>query len=173
MKWVALLRAVNLGGHNKVPMAELRTLLAGNGYEDVRTYIASGNVLLESHAERADVATGLERLIARAFGVTTVAILRTPKELAATIAAHPFGKDTSQSYVAFLAGTPEQSTAARFRKEHGDPARTVLKRADVHLRLVDGVQGAHLSGARLESLLGVRATLRSWRTVAALAERAR
>jgi uncharacterized protein (DUF1697 family) len=53
MKWVALLRAVNLGARNKVPMAELRKRLEAAGYEDVRTYIASGNVILDGPRSRA------------------------------------------------------------------------------------------------------------------------
>lgn len=171
MKRIVFLRAVNLGARNKVPMAQLRGLLEDAGYEDVRTHLASGNVLLDAPGGAAALAREIERLIADTFGVTTTAIIRTPKELAATIAAHPFGKDTSETYVAFLARTPEKSAASRFRKEHGDPARTVLKGSDVYLRLGRGVHGAHLSIARLESLLGVPATLRNWRTVAALVER--
>jgi uncharacterized protein (DUF1697 family) len=170
MRWVVLLRAVNLGARNKVPMAELRQLLEEAGHGDVRTYLASGNVLLDGPRSRTVLAAELEQLVADAFGVTTVAILRTPKELAATLAAHPFGEDTSESYVAFLAATPQGSAAARFRSEHGDAARTVLHGADVHLRLGRGVHGAHLSVAKLESLLGEPATLRNWRTVTALAE---
>jgi len=171
VKWIVLLRAVNLGARNKVPMAELRQLLEEAGYEDVRTHLASGNVLLDGPRRRARVATEIERLIADAFGVTTTAILRSPKELAATIAAHPFGKDTSQSYVAFLAARPKQADAATFETDHGDPSRTVLSGADVHLKLGHGVHGAHLSVARLERLLSEPATLRNWRTVVALAER--
>jgi len=170
MKWAVLLRAVNLGARNKVPMAELRKLLEEAGHEDVRTYLASGNVLLDDGADRATVARDLEKLVADAFGVTTIAIVRSSKELTATIAAHPFGRDTSHSHVAFLAATPKRSLAASFRKDEGDPARTVLRRADVYLKLGRGVHGAHLSVAQLEKLLGEPATLRNWRTVTALAD---
>jgi uncharacterized protein (DUF1697 family) len=170
MKWVVLLRAVNLGARNKVPMAELRRLVEETGFEDVRTYLASGNVLLDGPRGRAAVAGQLEQLVAANFGVETTAIMRTPKELETTVAAHPFGKDTSESYVAFLAARPEKAVAVGFRKEHGDPDRTVLHDADVYLKLRRGVHGAHLSVARLESLLGIPATLRNWRTVVALAE---
>ena len=81
MRWVALLRAVNLGARNKVPMAELRRLLTDAGYGDVRTYIASGNVLLDGPRGRSTVAGELERLIADEFKVNTTAVMRTPKEL--------------------------------------------------------------------------------------------
>jgi uncharacterized protein (DUF1697 family) len=170
MRWVALLRAVNLGARNKVPMAELRERLAAAGYDGVRTYIASGNVVLDGPRGKATVASALEQLIADSFGVTTKAILRTPRELAATLEAHPFGADTSETYVVFLAEQPPKAAAARLEEEAGRGERAVLRGADVYLRLPQGVHSAGLSAARVESLLGVDATMRNWRTVAALVE---
>ncbi|HJU36564.1 MAG TPA: DUF1697 domain-containing protein [Gaiellaceae bacterium] len=162
MRWVALLRAVNLGPDNKVPMEELRALLDARGYGEVRTYIASGNVLLDGPSRRAELGAALERLVADSFGVTTTVILRKPRELAAIVAAHPFGGDTSETHVAFLAARPTKAAAARL--EAVDPG------ADLYLRLPRGVHGSRLSIGRIESLLGVRATLRNWRTAARLAE---
>jgi uncharacterized protein (DUF1697 family) len=170
MRWVALLRAVNLGARNKVPMAELRGRLEAAGYGDVRTYIASGNVLLDAPPGAAKLAAALERLVADAFGVTTTAILRKPRELAATLDAHPFGRDTSESYVAFLAKQPSKAAVTRLEDARGADERVVVAGADVYLRLPQGVHSSGLSVARVESLLGVQATLRNWRTVAALVE---
>lgn len=170
MRWVALLRAVNLGARNKVPMAQLRALLEEAGYGDVRTYIASGNVLLEGPASRAALGTALERLVEDAFGVATTAILRRPAELAATLEAHPFGAKTSETHVAFLAARPPRAAAARLEDASDSADRAILAGAEVYLRLPRGVHSSGLSVARVESLLGVPATLRNWRTVAALAE---
>lgn len=170
MRWVALLRAVNLGARNKVPMAELRNLLESAGYEGVRTYIASGNVLLETRDGAAEVATALEHLVADSFGVTTTAILRKPRDLAKTVEAHPFGKDTSETYVAFLAARPADAAAVRLEEAARDADQAVVAGSDLYLRLPRGVQGSRLSAARIESLLGVPATMRNWRTVVALAE---
>lgn len=170
MRWVALLRAVNLGARNKVPMAELRTLLADAGYGDVRTYIASGNVLLDGPRGRSTVAGELERLIADAFQLETTAVMRTPKELAAVVAGHPFGADTSQSHVVFLAAEPKSSTAEQLAAADHSPDQALLAGAHVYLRYPAGVQGSRLSAARLERLLGVPGTHRNWRTVAKLAE---
>jgi uncharacterized protein (DUF1697 family) len=170
VRWVALLRAVNLGARNKVPMAELRTLLGEAGYENVRTFIASGNILLDAPPGVAKLAAGLEQLVADSFGVTTTAILRKPRQLGATVEAHPFGADTSRTYVAFLAARPSKAAAARLAAVAGGADRSVLSGADVYLRLSHGVQGTRLSIARVESLLDVRATVRNRRTVVALAE---
>lgn len=170
MRWVALLRAVNLGARNKVPMAELRKLLEEAGYDGVRTYIASGNVLLDGPNRRNAIAAELERLIADAFGVATTAILRTHNELAAVVAEHPFGSDTSKSHVVFLAGKPKREGAERLAEIDPSPDRVALAGADVYLQYRAGVQRARLSAARLERLLGLPATHRNWRTVVALAE---
>ena len=170
MKWVALLRAVNLGARTKVPMAQLRERLESAGYEDVRTYIASGNVLLDGPARRAELGKALERLVADAFGVATTAILRKPRELAATLDAHPFGSDTSETYVAFLATRPSKSAVAQLEEAQGAAERAVVAGTDLYLRLPQGVHSSGLSVARIEKLLGVQATLRNWRTVVALVE---
>lgn len=170
MRWVALLRAVNLGGANKVPMAELRELLSGAGFGDVRTYIASGNVLLDGPRKRSIVAGELEHLIADAFQVKTTAVMRTPKELAGVVTRHPFGTDMSRSHVVFLEGKPGTGAVRRLAAIDHSPDRAHLDGADVYLQYPAGVHGSRLSAARLERLLGVSGTHRNWRTVAALAE---
>jgi len=170
MRWVALLRAVNLGARNKVPMAELRALLSDAGYGDVRTYIASGNVLLDGPRKRSTVADELERVIEEAFGVNTTAVMRTPKELATVVAGHPFGKDMSQSHVVFLASKPTAKAAKELSATDHSPDQVLLVGSDVYLQYPAGVQGSRLSASRLERLLGVPGTHRNWRTVAALAE---
>jgi uncharacterized protein (DUF1697 family) len=170
MRWVVLLRAVNLGSRNKVPMAKLRSVLEEEGYGDVRTYIASGNVLLDGPQSGAAVARELERIVADEFGVDTTAIVRKPAELAALVSDHPFGRDTSRSHVVFLAKRPSAKAAERLADEDHSPDRGALAGKNVYVQYGAGVQNAHLSAARLERLLGVAATHRNWRTVAALAE---
>jgi uncharacterized protein (DUF1697 family) len=150
-------------------MAQLRTLLEAEGYGSVRTYIASGNVLLDGPAGRAALRADLERLVADAFGVSTRAILRKPRELAAIVAAHPFGEDVSETHVAFLAARPTKAAVVRLEAVDPGHDRAVVEGAEVYLRLPRGVHGSRLSIARLESLLGVPATLRNWRTVVTLA----
>jgi len=170
MRWIVLLRAVNLGARNKVPMAELRKLLEDAGYGDVRTYIASGNVLLDGPKSGATVAGNVERIVGDAFGVTTTAIVRRPDELAAVVAGHPFGRDVSRSHVVFLAKRPGPKAADALAAADHTPDRAELAGKHVYVQYPAGVQGARLSAARLEKLLDVAGTHRNWRTVAALAE---
>src|SRR5712691_9867075 len=79
--WVALLRGVNVGGKNTIPMSELKSSLSSLGLEDVVTYIQSGNVVFRSSAGHTRVAGDIEQRIAEAFGVSVTVLLRTPAEL--------------------------------------------------------------------------------------------
>ena len=165
--WIALLRAVNLGSRNKVPMAELRVVLEEKGYESVRTYIQSGNVLFEHDGpDRAR----LEAAVAQAFGVQSTIVLRSARQIRSLARRHPFGADTSSSHVAFLAEKPKASALRALCEFDSGTDRYELVGPDVALQYPSGVQGAQLTAARLEKLLGVPATGRNWRTVAKLAE---
>ncbi|MBA2616419.1 MAG: DUF1697 domain-containing protein [Actinobacteria bacterium] len=169
--WVALLRGVNLGSRNRVPMAELRVILEEAGYGDVATYIQSGNVLFTRRAsDRAALARKLEHTIEDAFGVSAAVVLRTAAEIRKVARSHPFGTDTSKTHVAFLAKKPPAASVRSLKSE--DPAQDQVQvtGSDVFLHYPDGVQGARLTGALLERQLGMPATIRNWRTVTRLAE---
>lgn len=170
--WVALLRAVNLGARNKVPMAELRRVLEEQGCTDVRTYIQSGNAVFTSATDRKILARRLEEEIEDAFGIATPVVLRTARELERIVSSHPFGADTSLTHVAFLVARPTSAKVRELRALDASPDRVAVVRDDVYLRLAVGVQGARLTVAQLERRLGVPATMRNWRTVARLAEMA-
>jgi uncharacterized protein (DUF1697 family) len=157
--WVALLRAVNLGSRNKVPMAELRRLLEDEGYGDVRTVIASGNVVFDRAKPSA---RSLEKLIADAFGVDTTVLLRSAAQIRKLAAAKPFA---SNAYVAFLAKRP---TAAVLRSLDGLDEHELVG-SDLVLHFPKGYSAAQLTGAVLEKHLGTQATVRNWRTVEKLA----
>lgn len=171
-RWVALLRAVNLGARNKVPMAELRRVLEEQGCESVRTYIQSGNAVFASALGRDALARQLEQGIEDAFGVATPVMLRSPREIARVVGAHPFGPGTSRTQVAFLARKPGPAKARGLEALDIEPDRVEVVGSDVYLHLPNGVGGARLSGAHLQRALGVPATVRNWRTVARLAEMA-
>jgi uncharacterized protein (DUF1697 family) len=167
--WVALLRGINVGGKNKVPMAELRQLFEATGCGSVSSYIQSGNVLFTNgSSDRVAVARQLEQAVEETFGVSNPIVLRTFAELVRVARGHPFGADTSQTYVAFLAREPEDAQA--LESLDVAPDRFELVGSDVYLHYPNGVTGARLGGAVLERRLGVAATIRNWRTVTRLAE---
>lgn len=101
--FIALLRAVNVGGTGKLPMSVLKTLCEDAGLTRVRTYIASGNVLFDSHLSREQVKSALESRLETYAGKSVGVVLRTPAELAATLQAHPFpGAAPNRTVVIFF-----------------------------------------------------------------------
>ena len=103
--WAALLRGINVGGRNRILMADLRARFEDDGYRDVRTYIQSGNVIFGSdEPERETLRTAIERMLADAFDYDATIELRDRRELDAVIDAAPktFGADDLHSDVLFL-----------------------------------------------------------------------
>ena len=151
-------------------MAELRTVFEDCGAQSVRSYIQSGNVLFEQ--PKPDAAK-LERAIADAFGVESTVVLRSFADIRRLADSHPFGRDTSSSFVAFLAKKPTKARLKALAELDVGRDRFELLRNDVALRFPGGYQSATLTGAVLERALGVPATVRNWRTVTKLAELSR
>ena len=169
--WIALLRAINLGARNKVPMAELRTAFEGAGCTDVQTYIQSGNVVFRARSTSATaLQRRLERAVAEQCGVKSTVVLRTWPELQRVVASHPFGSDTSKSAVTFLADKPPAAAVRRLRELDVAPDEVKVAGRDVYIHYPRGIQGSRLTGALLERTLGVEGTNRNWRTVARLAD---
>jgi uncharacterized protein (DUF1697 family) len=171
--WVALLRGVNLGARNKVPMAGLRDLMADIGAEDVQTYVQSGNVVFRSALARAELVRRIEAEIGARFGVDADVLLCTKAELKRVVAGNPFTEDESEPtrlHVTFLAQPPERGRMADLEGEEFEPDRFHVTRAAVYLHTPKGYGRTKLSNTYFERKLGVRATTRNWRTVTTLAE---
>jgi uncharacterized protein (DUF1697 family) len=169
--WVALLRGINVGGKNKVPMAELRRLFEQNGCHSVTSHIQSGNVLFTNESsDRVALARRLEQAVEETFGVSNPIVLRAFAELGRVAGSHPFGTDTSQTYVAFLEKKPRPENVRKLASLDIAPDRYKVVGSDAYVHYPNGVTGARLGGAMLERTLGVAATLRNWRTVTRLAE---
>ena len=169
--WVALLRAVNLGARNKVAMARLRELLEESGYESVATYIQSGNVVFVRGrvSDRKQLTKELEGAIKQEFGVASAVVLRTFAEVRKLTQSHPFGRDTSQTHVAFLAAKPTAKAVRALEELDIGADRFEIRGSDVFMHYPNGVQGSRLF-SRLEKTLEVPGTVRTWKTVARLAE---
>jgi uncharacterized protein (DUF1697 family) len=172
--WVALLRAVNLGSVNKVPMARLREVLEELGCESVATYIQSGNVVFVRGraSDRKRLTKELEQAIKAGFGVTSAVVLRTFAEIEKIANSHPFGRDTSQTHVAFLAAEPTAKAVRALEELDIGSDRFEIHGSDVFMHYPNGVQGSRLF-SRLEKTLEVRGTVRTWKTVSKLAEMAK
>ncbi len=105
--YVALLRAVNVGGTGKLPMSELRAMCADAGFTDATTYIASGNVVFSTSKSAGSVKKELEKRLLKYAGKPVAVIVRTAKEMAAVLAANPFPTaNPKHTYAIFLDKPP-------------------------------------------------------------------
>jgi uncharacterized protein (DUF1697 family) len=173
-RYVALLRSVNVAGHGRLSMTELKESFIALGHPEVSTYIQTGNVLFRSRAKNAAaLASGIERRLEQDFGSSPAVILRTAGDLARVAAADPFAKvgaDPSRHHVTFLADRPSDERLAAFTIPPSGRDELVLDGLEVFVHTPDGYAGSKLSGALLERRLGVLTTTRNWNTVMRLCE---
>lgn len=173
---VALLRAVNVGGRNRLPMAELRAELSGLGLESVATVLQSGNAVFAGDRPRDEIASAIEGRIREAFGLSVAVLLRTADELGEIARANPFlaaEPDEALLHVAFLDRVPDAAASARLDPGRSPPDAFALRGSEVYLHYPHGSGRSRLNVDYLERTLGVRATARNWRTVTRLVEAAR
>ncbi len=166
--WIALFRGINVGGKNILPMAELRQILESLGLENVRTYIQSGNVLFDSRARLASpLGKKISRCIEAQKGFRPEILLLTPKGLQDAVKSNPFAKavsDPQTLHFLFLAEPASNfdSEAVEAVKSQSEEFRLTEK--VFYLHAPDGIGRSRLA-AKVEKLLGIRATGRNFRTV--------
>jgi uncharacterized protein (DUF1697 family) len=168
---IVLLRGINLAGRRRVGMADLRKLLEGRGYEDVRTHLQSGNVVLTSSLPTDRLEKKLERELEAGLGFKVEVIVRTRAELARVVARNPLGevaKDPSRYLVTFLRAKPAANLVREFRDLDVTPEQIAVSGREVYSWHPGGFQGSPL--AKLLSKTGVSGagTNRNWRTVTKL-----
>ncbi len=163
--FIGLLRGVNVGGHKKLRMSDLKSACESLGMNDVRTYLQSGNVVFRGKK------SGLAEAIRERTGVETKVILRTPEELREVIAANPFEdearRDPGRLLVFFLEKPLAREAEEALRKASG-PERIHLAERELYIYFPNGAGASKLMTALTEKKLGVVATARNWNTVTAL-----
>jgi uncharacterized protein (DUF1697 family) len=173
-RYVALLRAVNLGARNKVSMKDLRALCEELGLEDVTTYVQSGNVVFTSAAgSETEAAAQIERELDSCLGLTVTVLVRSGEQLAEIVAANPFrdrGSEPTRLHVTFLAAAPADDAVGELAAESFEPDEFEVVGREVYLHCPGGYGKSKLSNAYFERKLGVVGTTRNWRTVTTLAE---
>ena len=172
---VALLRGINLGRSRRVAMADLRKLLEGLGYADVRTHLQSGNAVLTTDDPPEAVAAAIEARIAERMGLEVGVVVRTGDDLAAIVAADPLGQvagDPARRMVIFLPAPPDRAVLrALERQDFGDERLAVAGR-EIHAWCPDGIGRSPLMAALGDARVSPGGTARNWRTVTRLAEMA-
>jgi uncharacterized protein (DUF1697 family) len=173
---IVLLRGINLGPSRRVRMEALRELLGSEGYGNVRTYVQSGNVLLESALEPARLEAALDRQLAAGLGFDIDVFVRTPSELKAVLARDPLGSeafDRSRYLITFLRKPLDPERAARLAAEEFSPERLALNGREIYSWHPGGVGRSELAKQLSERSLGVTATARNWNTLEKLLALAR
>jgi uncharacterized protein (DUF1697 family) len=169
-----LLRGINVGGKNRLPMKSLSALFTDAGCTDVQTYIQSGNVIFRATPTLAGrIPAVIENAIAAQFGLTVPVVTRTAAELHDAAKRNPFlpkETDTGTLHVAFLAARPTLAQVAGLDRDRSPPDEFAVRGREIYLRLPNGVARTKLTNAYLDSKLGTTSTLRNWRTVLTLVE---
>jgi uncharacterized protein (DUF1697 family) len=162
--YVALLRAVNVGGTGKLPMSDLRARCEAAGFASVRTYIASGNVVFTSDLPADDAQRRLEEELARYAGKPVGVAIRTAAELAAVLSRNPFpDANPSRVLVTFLATPPPPDAAER--ASGGTSEEIVLGKRELYVYYGDG-----MGASKLKIPAAKDGTARNINTVAKLVE---
>jgi uncharacterized protein (DUF1697 family) len=169
---VALLRAINVGGRNALPMKDLARLCEDAGCRDVVTYIQSGNVAFHAPAALAKkLPATLARAIEAHAKIAVPVIVRDAAALTAVARENPFlkaGADPSELHVGFLADAPPAERVAALDPRRSPPDEFVVRGAEIYFRFPRGVGRSKLSVTYFDGKLATTTTLRNWRTLGAL-----
>lgn len=180
MVLICLLRGVNLGGHHKIKMEELRALFADQlGYQSPRTFIQSGNVVFEVRGGRKEVVItdAIEKAIEARFGFHSDVILRSPSEMAGVIERNPFvgrpALDPSRLVVTFLSRIPDAAAGARLASVDAAGEELHLIGRELYMYFRDGIGKTKLNFKKIARAVGEDGTGRNWNSVVKLEELAR
>lgn len=168
---LALLRGINLASKRRVGMADLREVLEEAGYENVRTHLQSGNVVLSSPLSPRKLEAQLEGQLAAAFGFEIAVIVRTRAELAKVVARDPLRRvasNPSRYLVVFLSKPLPRKVARELESVDVAPERVVAHGRELYAWHADGIQRSRLSKLLDDRNLGVVSTARNWNTVVRL-----
>jgi uncharacterized protein (DUF1697 family) len=171
--YVAMLRGINVGPHKRIKMEQLRKSFEALAFEQVKTYIQSGNVVFKA-GKGSPEALGkkIEARIVSDFGFSASVIVRTSTELGETIAANPFlkqrGINPEKLHVTFLAEIPAASALKKLAEFTIAPDQSRCVGKEIFLHLPNGFSGSSLWKVPWEKALAVVTTTRNWKTVNAI-----
>jgi len=172
---IVLLRGVNLASRNRIAMPDLRQALEETGFEDVATYVQSGNVVLSTPLSAKRVRSAVERLLADRFDLDVKVVVRTRTELAKVVERNPLGKVATNPklyQVTFLDAAPSAAVLRKLEAAAAGKEQVVNVGRELFAWHPDGVARSKLAALMAGKGLGVTATARNWTTVTRLLEMA-
>ena len=168
-RYLVMPRGINVGTRNRVPMAELRSKLADEGYAGVATVLQSGNVVVSTESGRPDeVAGAMQRLLSDEFDVNVPCVVRTANQVRGVLERNPLQEivsDPSRYLVNFLSKEPDSEVVGALLEEDHSPEAIAIEGSEAYVWTPDGVKAMTLSYAYLEKRFGVVATARNWNTL--------
>lgn len=170
--FVVLLRGVMPKGKNRVPMAQLREVLSANGFLNVRTYIQSGNAVLDTELKQHEVQQKVYNLIKEHIGADLKVIVRTGPQLQQVLEQNPFveGEDLSRVFYTLFSETPSPQQAEKIMAEDFGDEKLVVGGDAAYMYIPGNAARSRLSNVMLEKKLGVAATTRNFNTMNKLVE---
>ncbi len=169
--WIALLRGINVGGHHRLPMQELRELLGDMGLQNVQTYIQSGNAVFLGPSENAiQLGQRITDAIEHQFGFAPKILMIGEKTLDEAINRNPFTdqiKEDKHMHVSFLTRQPTNPDLARLSDLASNGEVFHLGEHCFYLLAPSGIGRSRLA-AKVEQVLGVKTTARNWRSLMAI-----
>lgn len=171
--FISLLRGINVGGHNKIPMSELRTVCEELGWKNIRTYIQSGNLIFEASAKPAALEAKLEKAIAKRFGLSIPVIIRSAADWSSFPKTNPFPDacEKEPHLVALcVSKAPTKSDAVKVLRERATNGERVEQVGDtLWIHFPNGVARSKLPPL-FDRVVGSPVTARNWLTVLKLNE---
>ena len=169
-QYIAFLRGINVGGHRKIKMEDLKKVHHAIGHENVITYLQSGNVIFQSPQpiNRLDLVTTLETSYQEAFGFTTDVILRTPDELQNIVGNNPIaleeGKEEKFLHAVMLSAVPQSENISTFNTYDGEEEVQLIDN-NLYIYYTNGSARSKLTLTFIEKTLKVKGTARNWNTI--------
>ncbi len=164
-----LLRGVNVGGKNNLPMRDLAALFEAAGCQNVRTFIQSGNVIFAASPKVSErLAAVIAEGISERFGYRTPVILRTAEQLRDAVSNNPFPSREENLHVMFLKNRPTPEQVAALDPNRSAPDAFIVRGGEIYLHLPNGAGLSKLTNAWFDSKLTTISTARNWRTVTKL-----
>ena len=175
-RYISILRGINVGGNRKILMADLKNLYEKLGFQNVQTYIQSGNVIFDSDQKESntDLEQKIQQTISETFGFDVPVIVRTAEEMAESIANNPFWKGKGayidRLHLTFLKEMPTPEKLEKIKTMAFPPDKYEIIGKEIFIFCSAGYSDSKLTNQFFESKLGTTATTRNWKTVIKLHE---
>ncbi|MTH16651.1 DUF1697 domain-containing protein [Flavobacterium sp. LC2016-01] len=166
---LALLRGINVSGHNMMKMEALKTMLENIGFQNIRTYLQSGNVFVDSDEDASKVGFMIKQEIFKVFGHEVPVIVITKEDLELCFKNSPYLKekdlDTKKLYVAFVSTTLKSENINDLKISQFKPDEASIDGNRIFIKYAVGAGKTRLEGKYIEKKLNVIVTMRNWNTV--------